>query len=239
MRKILIVGDSLAGGWPHQNFPRLFAKMLGDCQVIARPSGGETLVTLGERALKLVKEVVADALVLEVGTNDLLITELEERGGRWGLLARRLKRRGCIPVEDPAEFKEIYSGIVEELRRRIESIVLTTIPCIGEDLSSKLNRRRMEYNGAMVELAKERGVLVADVAERFQGYLAQHSASGGYFLDNFWGIFLDPLYCLTRKGAEMVSSKRGLLLTIDGVHLNPQGALLFAEALHQVFSTQK
>ncbi len=239
MFKILIVGDSLAGGWPHQNFPHLLKKMLPRYQVIARPSGGQTLIAVGERAEKMIGEILPHILVIEAGTNDLLLPALERRGGSVKMLAFRMRQRGYVPIEDPSEFKEAYAGIIDKVRKKVVGIVLTTIPCVGEDLSSELNQRRKEYNQAIRELANERNLLVADVAERFQRFLGQRSWSGKYLLDSFIGILLDPLRCSTKGGAEVVSRKRGLLLTVDGVHLNPQGAFLFAETVFEALSNLK
>lgn len=230
MKSWLIVGDSLAGGLPHNSFPAVLEKMLPGCTVRASAAGGDTLAGIVARAQRLLARSQPDVLVLEAGTNDVLLPLLKGRGGRWRLFVRMLERRGSVPAADGAAFRELYSrAVAGAMRQGVGAVVLVTIACVGEDLASEANRIREEYNAAIRDIGAEHGARIADAGRRFEELLSRAAPPGGYVFGGFGSMFTDTLHCLTARGSHRLSERRGLILTIDGVHLNPLGAGVYAE----------
>ncbi len=231
MRRLLIVGDSLAGGPPHLCYPSLVAKRLPVfwTRVVALP--GKTMRRLGEALARALPLYSPHLVVFQGGGNDLLIPHLEERGGRWRLLAMALRRGGNLPAFNEEEFERTFRKAVEPALSQPISTVVLSIPCLGEDLGTPLNERRRHYNRVLEKTAGELGLKVIRIDRIQEEILGEDGEASPYLMDEFSGFFLDPLRSLTPEGAFRLSERRGLLLTLDGIHPNPRGAEIIAEAL--------
>lgn len=230
-RSLLVVGDSLAGGLPHLNFTSHLAVMLPDCSLSVSTRGGDTLMGVGNRLTALLSGRMPDAVILEAGTNDVLLPYLEKRGGAWRKLTRRIAARGSPPATDIATFRTLLTRIVEGLHERPPTLILTTIPCIGEDPNSQLNLTGAQYNLAISEVATELGLCLADAGKAFREILSRLEKPSQYLLDDLASLFTDALRALTPRAAYQLSGRRGLVLTLDGVHPNPLGAEIMARAV--------
>ncbi len=231
MKELLIVGDSLAGGLPYLSFPAQLKSRLRDWRITPSAVGGDTLVGIGERLDRLLCEHEPDALIIEAGTNDILLPAFESRGGLWRKLAKRIESAGSIPTTKLERFRDLYTRTLEKAGQAVGCIVITTIACIGEETASDLNRRGSQFNEVIREVASSRGVVLADVGKAFRGILAQVEVQSDYLLDNISSTITDTFHCLTPRGADRLSGRRGLVLTMDGVHLNRYGARLYAETV--------
>lgn len=225
-----MVGDSLAGGFPHLCFPALLARREPSWEITVNAKAGDTLLGAGNRLSELLSRARPYAVLLEAGGNDLLIPHLEERGGSWKRLTKRLVSRGSVPANQPESFRSLLVRITRMALQRADSVILATIPCLGEDLRSPLNRHRDEYNRIIAETAADAGAGLADLAGAYEKELKRLDDPSPYLLGRFCDAFLDPLHSLSPRAAFQLSGRRGLLLTLDGVHPNPLGARLLAEA---------
>jgi len=228
MRKVLVVGDSLAGGMPHINFCALLKKTASDYRINACAVGGDPLSGICKRLGSLVPETRPDVVVMVAGANDILLPFLKARGGLWRRLVVRIERRGHLPVEDPRRFRDLYSRAVEKAAGEAERVIPTTITCLGENLANEPNRRRVEYNAVIREVAEKYHLDLADTAEAFEDLMLMVDDPSPYFMDDFRAVFTDALHTLTPRGADALSGRRGLVLTLDGVHFNRLGARTFA-----------
>lgn len=233
MPEILIVGDSLAGGMPAANFALALEIMLEDATLVARPLGGDTLAGIARRSLRLLAEHRPETMILVAGANDILLPYLDARGGIWSMLAKRLKGRGVPTAGDIDRFLRDYAELLKRAAGVGVATLLTTVTCLGEDNGSDLNARRRDYNRAIRLLARERGVPLADTGKAFDEVLDKLDAPSGYLMDELSGMVLDPIRCITARGIDKLSGRRGLALTIDGVHLNRLGARLFAQTVYR------
>jgi lysophospholipase L1-like esterase len=231
MNDLLIVGDSLAGGLPHLSFPALLKNRLHGWRITSNAAGGDTLAGTGARLEGLLREHRPDALIVEAGTNDILLPALKARGVIWRKLVERIEARGSLPTTTLEEFQDLYSRTLDSAAEVAGRIVVTTIACIGEEMGSALNLTREQYNEAIRETAVELGAALADVGRVFEETLTGVGKQSGFLLDGLSSLLLDTPRCLTPRGADRLSGKRGLVLTIDGVHLNPYGARLYAETV--------
>ncbi len=234
MRKtrVLIVGDSITRGLAGVNFIRLLDndKDLKNYQFINWGLGGDTLVGIGNRLLKEIKKNDYDIIVISAGHNDIIIPEMKHLDLCKKIVAGYLIKRGSIPTETD-EFYDVYAKLIDDVRMICNSkIILSTISCISEDLNATTNSKREVINRIIRKVALNKNCLVTEVDKYFDEILK--NTDNKYFLGKCLNsYFFDLLKSITVKGAMRLSNKRRLQLTIDGVHLNLQGALIYKEAI--------
>lgn len=231
--KVLIVGDSLAGLPPDMNFAAILGEIRPDFNITVSTVSGDPLSGISRRLLESSSLSRPDIVIIEGGGNDILLPWLEKRGAAWGWAAKRIIRKGNTPTGDITEFKSLYSSTIEKAKAFTKEILVTTITCIGEDLLSEINRSRMEYNKVIRETSREHNLTLADTAAALDRVLGQAREPSQYLVDRFVYSFTDPFYLMRRGGGDRLSIKRGLELTVDGVHFNSLAARLFAETVDE------
>ncbi|MEW6555590.1 MAG: GDSL-type esterase/lipase family protein [Actinomycetota bacterium] len=231
MKDLLIVGDSLAGGLPYLSFSSLLKGMLHDWRITSDAAGGDTLAGIGTRLERLLGERAPDAVVVQAGSNDILLPALAARGGLCRKLVKRIEACGSIPTTGLEDFRELYSRTLECAASVVGHVLVVTIACIGERMESDLNRRAAQFNEIIREEAASHGACVADVGKAFRKVLVPFEAQSGFLLDSVMCTLTDTFHCLTPRAADRLSGRRGLVLTMDGVHLNRCGARLYAETV--------
>ena len=111
-----------------------------------------------------------------------------------------------------------------------------SIPCIGENIGSSLNRAAGEYNLRIKELCGIYGIEYIDFNHWQKEILIKKTPTSDYFIHKtHYKIVMDSF--LTGRGfSDIISRKRGLALTMDGVHLNYRGARGLASLIDQRFA---
>lgn len=227
-RSVLIVGDSLSGGLPHLNFPSQLRRLNPGWDYLVSSRGGDTLAGIGSRLQEFLVARTYDVVIVEGGANDIILPHLEQRGGIWGYFARAMMGRGRMPTRDLAAFRVLLENIQKNAQTRAEAVAVTTIPCLGENLASQLNATRALYNQGIREAARTCGALVIDFGVKYEELLEAEEFPSDYLLEHFRDVFLDTFQALTPQKALVLSERRGLFLTIDGLHPNPRGAAILA-----------
>lgn len=231
MKDLVIVGDSLAGGLPYLSFSGQLKGMLHDWRITSSAAGGDTLAGISARLERLLCEREPDAVIIQAGTNDILLPALAERGGLCRRLVKRIEACGSIPTTGLEDFRELYSRTLECAAMAAGHVLVITIACIGEMMESDLNRRGAQFNEVIREVATSHGASLADVGKAFRGVLAPVETQSEFLLDSVSCTLTDTFRCLTPRGADRLSGRRGLILTMDGVHLNRCGARLYAKTV--------
>ncbi|MBN2169270.1 MAG: SGNH/GDSL hydrolase family protein [Actinobacteria bacterium] len=239
MKRILVVGDSLAGGPPAVNFTVMLENALKDYSVNTSFVGGDPLSGVLKRCLELAPDSKADILVIEGGINDILLPVLKERGGMWSVIADRILKRGNPLTGSPDEFKALYSSALEKLKSSVPAIIPTTLTCLGEDLENRPNGMRRRYNEVIRGLSAEHNTQLADTGGSTDRFLEAVENPSQYFQDKLHGAFTDSLYTFKEKNLHKICGRRGLKLTIDGVHFNQKGARLFARTVEAVIENSQ
>ena len=229
-QRVLCLGDSLTAG-------ELGISWLN--RLALRPSmksydlinAGENGFTLAGLECRLEKEQnkapLPDILVVEGGANDILLPHMQTLGRDWDPFIRKLQRHGSHPASSDAEFEQTLKRILSIADSAgISTVICCTIPCLGEDLTSELNRKRQTFN----RIIRENAPLCADPALRFERELLPFQPGSPYLFKTPEELPEDAL-AVRKEGAETLSRLRGLRLTIDGAHLNNRGADLFADEL--------
>lgn len=118
-------------------------------------------------------------------------------------------------------------------------LIITTLSCLSEDLNSDTNQKREQLNQIIKKLASNHNCVIADIGQVFNEKL-QNKNINGQFLDNFYNtFFFDALKTKTIKGTMSLSKKRKLELTIDGVHINLEGAKIYCDVISDCLNNMK
>ncbi len=226
--RVLIVGDSITEGKLGVSYFPELSKRFPSLELSNFGIGGDTLYGIGKRLLKEVSKRSYDLIIIEAGHNDLLIPEMKQMNKLYQGTAYWLELRGSHPTTDPAAFHALYREVLADLRDITDvPVCITTLSCLGEQLDSELNRKRALYNLAIEGIALENHCTLIDVAKLFNTYLENREQTDYLFGMYHKGIGFNNL----QPAVDMMSEKRSLHLTVDGVHLNSAGAGIYAEAI--------
>ncbi len=233
---VLFAGDSITRGLSGYGYLRLLRGDFPDVEMTNLGVGGDTLVGILRRLFAELErrgDDAYDAVVLEAGHNDVIIPQLGAMGSLHRTLRRLLLLRGSVPTPEPDAFARTLADGVRRLRARFAGpVIVTTLSCLGERLDAPPNVHRAALNRSIRAVAADHDLYLADVGRAFDDAVRGAEPSD-FFLDPFLGMLFDSLYSRTRRGVTALSRRRGLLLTIDGVHLNYAGATLYRDALRE------
>ncbi len=233
MMEVVLFGDSLTVGRIGIAYRRYLP-----FTTVARGIEGDTWIGVASRAkryLDVKERPEGTVLVIQGGANDLLLTSRPQ--------GKRLINHNTPPYSDDAEFASIFSEMLFSIEQEHPSIslIVCSLPIIGEDLNSLLNERRRQRNATLKALvAHSAHTLWCDIAtplETIVRDLQSQKSNDIYFIEDIKNFASDAAYIGDNevKAAE-ISSKRNLVVTIDGIHLNATGAQAIAEALSEVVS---
>lgn len=230
---VLCIGDSITKGMVGVNFIKKVQQNFPGSTFVNKGINGETLNKIAERALKHLRENNQyDALIFEAGAGDLAIPTMEHKGSLFQFAYRHQLKIGMKPKTTQEEFYQAYKSAVQEIKQIFSGkIILLTNICIGEDLKTDINKHRAVYNDIIRKIALDEQVLLADAGKSVDQYLA-NKHQRDYCCPSFWKTtYTDRVWTLTNVGADYLSKQRKLHLTIDGIHLNSQGAAVFAQVI--------
>lgn len=228
--RIACFGDSLTEGIPGVSFLEALEAMLPEDTLLNCGKGGDTVISLYRRIGRRQLQGPADVAVLWVGVNDVL--------AKLSLGHAMLKRITRQPrARDLAEFSDYYHRTLESLCRRAGRVLAVSPLSVGEDLANPWNR---ELEGlceviALVSASFD-AVQYVDLRAFLSERLLKERASD-YLPKSVASIARDAFFLRTSAQVDTVASRRGLRVTLDGVHLNSEGAHGVATELRRTIET--
>ena len=234
---ILFIGDSLIKGTVGVNWVKWLATKNPGWTVENAGENGATLSQIKSGLDKKLEKATYDIIFFEGGLNDLLLPALKQKGFLFGL-ANRLSGKSEPLHEKPADFEKAYRAAIDDIKNKTgATIILSTLGCISENLEFDLNKKRCAYNDVIRDVAIETGCGLVDAGALFDGYL-RRCRTKDYFMESFWNAAcLDKFQCSVMNCPDHLSKKRGLHLTIDGVHLNSRGANIFRDETERLIKS--
>jgi lysophospholipase L1-like esterase len=236
---IHLFGDSISSGNIGMSLPWAIEQSFG-INMSVHAVDGDTMRGVTARALRYVKKHPADTLILECGSNDLLLPHFLQSGdaGRKQF-AGQLIHSSSRPAEDIDEFVEEYTSTLRELAFIVNDIALTSIPILGEQLDTPIQQKRREYNHRLKLMARQLGLQFINLAKPLEELVRTGGSQSDYFFESTDNFTRDARFIAGDPSkADKLSSERGLHATIDGVHLNARGAEAAASAFKE-FILQK
>jgi lysophospholipase L1-like esterase len=227
---IACLGDSITAGRPGVSYLRYF-KNPGRYKNYGL--GGDTLTGLSHRIDTLLETSHVDEFIIEIGTNDILLPFLREYSLSWKRIVDRLICRGSVPVDTIELFTGGYKKLIKKFTGR--QLTIISIPCLGEERENELNKKADEYNYAIRNLCTGNNITFIDF-NRWQKETIQKNHLGGnrYFMTKQpFNCVIDTIATSYLGLSARVSRKRNLVTTVDGIHLNEQGARGLASLIIQ------
>lgn len=227
--RVAFYGDSLTQGIPGVSFFDVLEPLLPRHKLLNFGKRGDTVVSLCRRIARHGPQDPLDLAVLWVGANDVLATVSRSHSTLKWLMCQRRAR-------DLVEFREYYHRILTHLRGPADTILTVSPLLIGENPSNPWNKR-----------LEELCMIIESMSESFDRvhYLnlrAELSTSLGarapsdYAPKSVTRIALESLFLRSPAGVDKAASRRGLQLTLDGVHLNSKGAKVVAETFRRAIT---
>lgn len=145
-----------------------------------------------------------------------------------GFALDRWKKRKQLPTEpSPGWFEDCLGRVVDRLRSETDAeIGLASIPVLGQDPEALPAEASSRYSAMIADLAAGQGVVYLPVHERQVAELAAERPAVVPYEEMTAARFLAMLAerRILGRSLDMISDRRGLLLTVDHVHQNSKGA---------------
>jgi lysophospholipase L1-like esterase len=229
LTRIACIGDSITAGNPGVSY----VQYLKQRKCKKHGIGGDTILGLSNRINSIVKKDSYSTYIIEIGANDILLPFLLKYSESWQKAVKKIIARGIIPSSNVDNFIAEYQRLLIYLQNFKIKIIAVSIPCLGEKLEGELNLKVNEYNRCIKKLCKELNVVYVDFNAWQKETIEKYYIGSAYFIyRNFYKIMVDSL--ITTLGfSKYISSKRNLIVTIDGVHLNHIGARALANLIDE------
>jgi len=115
-----------------------------------------------------------------------------------------------------------------------KKVIIISIPCIGEDIESKINKKVDSYNNIIKNLCIKTGEVFVDFNRRQKQEISINICKNKAFISNHpVGMIIDMLLTKYFLLSDIISKRRNLCTTIDGVHLNSNGASMLADMIEE------
>lgn len=223
-------GDSITEGIPGVSYVKYLGK-----EFLNYGKGGDTTLGLYNRLKNFLNSQTVENIIIEIGTNDILLPFLYNYSPEWQKTVKKIIASGRIPSKNIEEFEKNYKNLLELLVDK--NVLIINIPCIGEDLNNELNKKVDEYNKIIHKLCKDYPFKLVDFNSWQKSQLKTNSNK--YFISKKpFKMVLDSIFVRSPKISNIVSKKRNLVTTIDGVHLNDNSARKLAELIKEKISSK-
>jgi lysophospholipase L1-like esterase len=231
---IQLYGNSITAGVPGISYYRYLKK---NPELKNNGVGGDTVFGLKNRIASdnICKD---DLYIIEIGTNDIMLPYLCALSPQWVSTVKKIEKSGRRISKSIAEFTENFRELLKELE--FNKVGIVSMPCIGEDMDSTINIKVDEYNSLIKELCFNANKAYIDFNFFQKKEIGENQArkAPNYFIDK------NPMYMITDIAltnifglSNYLSSKRKLITTVDGVHLNSSGALLLSKLVNKFISS--
>lgn len=213
--KIALIGDSLTEGRPGVPFIRKLKERYPGLTLVNLGKPGESVKSLHTRLNKTKLDTDYDLSFLWIGVNDVY--------------TKLLKVQAQPIAADQEEFRELYTAVLESVISSSKHVVAVSPGLVGEDMQNAPNQELKELAAIILSITRSYpNVDFLDIRSAFKNKLDE-SDSSGYISTGVLTVMKEALFYKDPKRIDKLSEKRGLHLTLDGIHLNSRGAEVVAE----------
>ena len=212
--KITLIGDSLTEGRPGVSFFNLLVEKYPDITFYNDGKPGETVKSLFSRLTESTLETDYDIAFLWIGVNDVY--------------SKLLKVQAQPITENLQEFSEYYYKVLNIILAYSKYVVVVSPAVVGENINNSSNGDLRDLSAAIQSISNHHpNVHFLDMRNNFEKQLANIHPSD-YISTGILTIMKDVFFNKKLTRIDKLSKKRGLHLTLDGIHLNSKGALTVA-----------
>ncbi len=221
---ILCFGDSITAGRPGATYlkyvrsPKKY-KNFG--------LGGDTLIGMTKRLADAIEDPRykdVRTVIIGIGTNDVLHPYLKSYTRTWKRVTKGLILRGSVPCNDEAEFRNRYEYMLQMLKQAGKDAIIFGIPLLETDIDI-LNQKAVSYNSIIKELCGKYMLTYIDIMD-FQREIktSQNNTGTRFFSKNVFEPVILAILTTYLPFTDEVSKRRGLAVSVDGVHMNTVSA---------------
>ena len=244
---VACLGDSHTHGFLGADWVSALREMAGGSEACLRRFRRSTrmcsthiFVNAGENAnlawnvnqrLQPVLDMFPDAAVVLIGSNDVMGSFSSEAGKQYVKMMK-------LPQQPSQEFfRTSLRGILSRLQARgVARRAVLTLPPLGENPHSRINKIVADFNGDIMAIATETNTTVLDLHERLWAGIRAHNGdkppadAGGPLEAVAWdwrrtGPMISAVYqrYLGWQTWDAIADMNGLVMTSDRVHLSSRG----------------
>jgi len=229
----LCFGDSITKGRPGVTYLKY---VKNKDRFINFGLGSDTLPGMTERIAHILKKPeyhTADTFIIGIGANDVLLPYLKSYSRSWSKVTAAIFLRGSVPSRDEDHFRSGYEKLLQMLKDEGKRIIVFGIPFF-ETPEDDLNKKAERYNGIISDLCAEFSVPFVDIAAHQREIKEKQNNTGAcFFSKDSLRVLLLAILTTTLPFADQVSKKRGLAVTVDGVHMNKVSARILARLIEE------
>ncbi len=233
---ILCVGDSLTFGNVGYSYIH-FLRQNTRYRLINKGRNGDTVRGAYARLKGMIdaRKYDAEAYILGIGTNDLLLPYLKTVSPLWSLhMSLRCKVMKCI--ENDEEFHQAFKKTVSLLHERCKPVIVLGMPFINlEGFPHELLKKR---NRVMHEVADAYSCPFIDTYRLQTEMIPSDSREYTWRHKNVIRIADALMMTLFPLSKDCFSKARGLTTSVDGVHLSSCSARLLAAEIEKTLAAR-
>ena len=213
--KVALIGDSLTEGRPGVSFYNILKEKFPMITFVNLGKPGESVKSLYARLKKEKLETDYDLSFLWIGVNDVY--------------SKLLKVQAQPVAKDHDEFRDYYEKVLELIIESSKKVIVVTPALVGENPNNAPNNEIKELNVIIQSIAsKHDTVRFLNMQSVFLKNLSENNSSD-YISTKVLRVMMDVLFYKKPSRIDKLSKERGLHFTLDGIHLNSNGAQIVAE----------
>ncbi len=223
--KIAFLGDSITEAVPGVSYVDMLKDKLKDHILDNYGKGGDTVSSLKKRIKKIHDLHSYNVIILFIGVNDVFgkLTPM------YKLIKTLMRQRW---TKNTQTFEYDYREILKYIQINNSRIIVIPPLLIGEDINNKWNTELKHYVLTIEKLIKDYPqVEYLDIRRDFINHLSEKEISE-YVPNSLMELLNDVKDIHSNQGVDDRSESRGLYLTLDGVHINSQGAQIIADRIY-------
>lgn len=220
--KIAFLGDSITEGKPGVSYFDILKQELDEHDLSNLGKGGDTVKSLYRR-IKKIDLSTYDCIVLFIGINDVF-----GKLNRSHKIVRILQNQ--VSSKNKDTFILEYKELLDHLLTYEKKIIVIPPLLLGEDLSNEWNEMVRELEVEIELLVRTYNLPYLDVQRKMYDYLEDKEQSS-FLPSDLRLIAKDLVSCTSSELVDHKAQERGLIFTLDGVHLNSKGASFVANAI--------
>ncbi|MGE7839506.1 SGNH/GDSL hydrolase family protein [Lysinibacillus sp. NPDC093712] len=213
--RVALIGDSLTEGRPGVSFSNLLQEKYPDITFTNLGKSGETVKSLHSRLIKEPLATDYDFAFLWIGVNDVY--------------SKLLKVQAKPVVKDHEEFRTYFTKVVELILSSSKQIIIVSPAIVGENMLNEPNQELKDLSAIMQSASlKYQNFCFLNLQSVFEQQLSNVTSSD-YIGTSILSVMKDVLFYKKASRINQLSKKRGLHLTLDGIHFNSKGAKIVAD----------
>lgn len=221
---VACIGDSLTHGNVGQSWVDYLRLEFKDTIFLNEGINANTSWQVLQR-LEPILECKPDVIILMIGTNDALGSFDVNSGLRY----KRNNKLPEVPTFD--KYKEYLTKIIDRLSIS-SKVAICTLPPIGENKESKVNKHVNQFNDFIKIVAKQKNINLLQVSDSlwsdidlraYPSKIDYNPKSIPLLRRIFGGIFHHYLF---KKSWNDIAKAKGQWILFDQIHLNERGAYI-------------